>query len=107
MTVLFILWLGNKYFTRKGRLCELTYIVNGVIVLLVFLLIYRKKSKSVVELLSLLWLKSIVVVVVLYFIQLFTSTYGIFIPINLFTVSVMVIFNIPGLVGLTVLYKLI
>lgn len=81
--------------------------INGIVVLFVFLLIYRKKSKSVVEILSLLWLKSIMVVVILYVVQLVASSYGLFIPINFFTVSVMLLFNIPGLLGLSILYKLL
>ena len=83
------------------------FIINGAICLLLFLLIYRKKTKGIVELLSILWLKSIIVVVVLYIVQLALSSYGLFIPINLFTISILLLFNVPGLIGLGVLYQLI
>lgn len=85
----------------------MAFILNGVICIVLFLLIYKRNKRGVVEVLSLLWLKSIVVVVVLYLIQFITSSYGIFIPINLFTVSVVLLFNFPGIIGLGILYKLI
>ena len=85
----------------------MAFILNGLVVVFLFLLIYRRNTKNVVEVLSLLWLKSIVAIVALYLMQFISSSYGLFIPINLFTVSVIMLFNVPGIVGLGMLYKLI
>ena len=80
---------------------------NVVVCVVLFFLIYRKKTSNLFEMMSLFWLKSIITIVVLYLLQLAVSPYGVFIPINLFTFTVALLFRIPGLIGLGILFKFI
>ena len=82
---------------KKGGTLRYIGIAMGCIVLLFLFLLKRKGLLGkLFERIALFWFKVAVVVVVLFVGNLFLSNYGLFVPINLFSIITLSLLGFPG-----------
>ena len=89
---------------KKGGTLRYIGIAMGCIVLL-FLFLLKKEGLlgKLFERIALFWFKVAIAVVVLFVGNLFLSNYGLFVPINLFSIITLSILGLPGAICISLL----
>lgn len=75
--------------------------------MLIIFMIHKLSNKSIVETIAKFWFKLACSIFLLYILQLILSKYGVFIPINPFTILVVIILGIPGYLLVGIVFYLV